>query len=297
MMFQGRKWVFRIPFIVFRYKLVNMRNVTVTKGPGECFGFVISSSLRADDTFKVSEIVPDSPAGRCIDLLRGDSVLAVDGTPITGLQHKAVVELIKKCDTSVTLGVGTPQLMDDTVEQEEETEELEIQLLRDDRGFGFSVRGGHVYNEKDTLFVLRIAKGGAADRDGRLRRGDEIYMINGECMAAVPHQDAVDKLKTGGDTLVMIVRRKKVLLPPLIQQGLAEKPEAPLQFPQRTDLSVTKSEEDSKRDSSSAPEPDQDQQKSQPIPPPSLQTTATAVHEYDVYNVEDTPVKDEEPEK
>ena len=61
-------------------------------------------------------------------------------------------------------------------------------------------------------------------------------------------------------------------------------------------FSVTKSEEDSKRDSSSAasaPEPDQDTQEPQPIP--SLATTA--LHEYDVYNVEDTPVKDGQPEQ
>ena len=66
------------PFLL-RYKLVNMRNVTVTKGPDECFGFVIHSSLRAEDTFKIGQVVADSPAGRCADLMKGDSVLTVNG--------------------------------------------------------------------------------------------------------------------------------------------------------------------------------------------------------------------------
>ena len=48
------------------------------------------------------------------------------GTAITGLQHRTVVELIKKCGTSVLLGVGTPQLVEGDEENElrNETEEV-----------------------------------------------------------------------------------------------------------------------------------------------------------------------------
>jgi len=38
---------------------------------------------------------------------------------------------------------------------------------------------------QDTLFVLRIGKGGVADRNGLLRRGDEIVEINGQNMKEV----------------------------------------------------------------------------------------------------------------
>ena len=58
-------------------------------------------------------------------------------------------------------------------------------MERDERGFGFSIRGGKAFQEEDTLFVLRIGKDGVADRDGRLRRGDEIVEINGQSMAEV----------------------------------------------------------------------------------------------------------------
>lgn len=220
-----------------RYKLTNTRNVTVTKEPDECFGFVINSSLKADDTFKIGKVVPDSPAGRCPDLFEGDSVLAVNGTAITGLQHRTVVELIKKCGTSVLLGVGTPQLVEGDEENElrNETEEIPITLERDERGFGFSIRGGKAFQEEDTLFVLRIGKDGVADRDGRLRRGDEIVEINGQSMAEVSHQEAVDKIKSGGSTLNIVVRRRKLEIPPIIQLGLEEKPEV-LQYPERTEI-------------------------------------------------------------
>ena len=62
----------------FRYRLVNIRNVSITKTSEECLGFVIHSSVR-DDTFRIGQIVENSPAGRCGDLYEGDIVLAVEG--------------------------------------------------------------------------------------------------------------------------------------------------------------------------------------------------------------------------
>ena len=43
-----------------------------------------------------------------------------------------------------------------------------MELNRGHRGFGFSIRGGQEFNNMP-LFVLRIAEGGAADVDRRLR--------------------------------------------------------------------------------------------------------------------------------
>ena len=44
---------------------------------------------------------------------------------------------------------------------------MEVELMRDSQGYGFSIRGGR---ELDLpIFVLRMADGGAAQRDGRLR--------------------------------------------------------------------------------------------------------------------------------
>jgi len=43
-----------------------------------------------------------------------------------------------------------------------------IELQRGARGFGFSIRGGREFNNMP-LFVLKIADGGSAHADGRLR--------------------------------------------------------------------------------------------------------------------------------
>lgn len=44
---------------------------------------------------------------------------------------------------------------------------MEVELGRDNQGYGFSIRGGRELNLP--IFVLRMAEGGAAQRDGRLR--------------------------------------------------------------------------------------------------------------------------------
>ena len=51
------------------------------------------------------------------------------------------------------------------VSDDEEIHNIEIR--RHGGGFGFSIRGGAEYNSP--LCVLRIADGGAAEKDGRLR--------------------------------------------------------------------------------------------------------------------------------
>ncbi len=47
-------------------------------------------------------------------------------------------------------------------------EMFSVELRRGARGFGFSIRGGVEFGDMP-LFVLRIADGGAASSDGRLR--------------------------------------------------------------------------------------------------------------------------------
>lgn len=45
---------------------------------------------------------------------------------------------------------------------------FQVNLFRSSRGFGFSIRGGHEFNQMP-LTVLRVAEGGPAHLDGRLK--------------------------------------------------------------------------------------------------------------------------------
>ena len=56
-------------------------------------------------------------------------------------------------------------MLTDYSDEDEEIHHIDIH--RDGHGFGFSIRGGAEYNAP--LCVLRMAEGGAAERDGRLR--------------------------------------------------------------------------------------------------------------------------------
>jgi len=51
-----------------------------------------------------------------------------------------------------------------------------IELQRGARGFGFSIRGGREFNNMP-LFILKIADGGSAHTDGRLRVRCNCFLI------------------------------------------------------------------------------------------------------------------------
>lgn len=49
----------------------------------------------------------------------------------------------------------------------QDVEYYSVDLERDNKGFGFSLRGGKEYNMD--LYVLRLAEDGAAVRNGKMR--------------------------------------------------------------------------------------------------------------------------------
>ena len=63
----------------------------------------------------------------------------------------------------------------------DEEEFHSIEINKSGGGFGFSIRGGAEYNSP--LCVLRIADGGAAEKDGRLRVSEGGREGGRECAA------------------------------------------------------------------------------------------------------------------
>jgi len=82
---------------------------------------------------------------------------------------------------------------------------MEVELDRGQQGYGFSIRGGRELNLP--IFVLRMADGGPAERDGRLRVGDEILEINGRSTENIPHADAIALIKSGGNRVHLLIHR------------------------------------------------------------------------------------------
>ncbi|XP_076845283.1 membrane-associated guanylate kinase, WW and PDZ domain-containing protein 1b isoform X11 [Brachyhypopomus gauderio] len=88
---------------------------------------------------------------------------------------------------------------------QQDAELYHVDLERDSKGFGFSLRGGHEYNMD--LYVLRLAEEGAAVRNGKMKVGDEILKINGESTKGMKHARAIELIKSGGRTVHLVLKR------------------------------------------------------------------------------------------
>jgi hypothetical protein len=85
-------------------------------------------------------------------------------------------------------------------------------------GFGFSIRGGREFNIP--IFVLKLADNGPSSLDGRLRVGDQILEINGFDAYNMSHNEAIDRIKSGGNIVSLLIRRTG-LPPPSITDIIA----------------------------------------------------------------------------
>lgn len=78
-----------------------------------------------------------------------------------------------------------------------------VELKKGSTGLGFNIIGGE---DGEGIFISFILAGGAADRSGMLRRGDQIIEVNGADMRLATHEDAALALKGAGNTVTMVVQ-------------------------------------------------------------------------------------------
>uniref|UniRef100_A0A8C8DEH2 Membrane-associated guanylate kinase, WW and PDZ domain-containing protein 1 n=1 Tax=Oncorhynchus tshawytscha TaxID=74940 RepID=A0A8C8DEH2_ONCTS len=204
---------------------------------------------------KIGRIIEGSPADRCGKLKVGDRILAVNGCSITNKSHSDIVNLIKEAGNTVTLRIipgddsSNASLLTNAekiatittthMPQQQAAPEpshvcvcvcvcffqdaafYSVDLERENKGFGFSLRGGHEYNMD--LYVLRLAEDGAAIRNGNMSVGDEILEINGESTKGMKHARAIELIKDGGRHAHLVLKRGDGSVPeyaPLLQKCL-----------------------------------------------------------------------------
>ena len=82
-------------------------------------------------------------------------------------------------------------------------------LIRDSNGLGFSIRGAKSGEDTSCFFISRIAEGGAADKDGKIKIGDKILKIGCHEVEGATHKDVVSWLMTS-DRFVRLVLEREV---------------------------------------------------------------------------------------
>ncbi|XP_077059338.1 membrane-associated guanylate kinase, WW and PDZ domain-containing protein 1b isoform X20 [Siphateles boraxobius] len=176
-------------------------DVEIQRGENEGFGFVIVSSVsrpEAGTTFESSNA----------SLLTNAEKIATITTTHTPQQQTAPEPRNNTKPKQESYEFKAPQAPPTTAPTQPSNQDAEfysVDLERDNKGFGFSLRGGREYNMD--LYVLRLAEDGAAVRNGKMRVGDEILEINGETTKGMKHARAIELIKSGGRKVHLVLRR------------------------------------------------------------------------------------------
>jgi C-terminal processing protease CtpA/Prc len=121
-----------------------------------------------------------------------------------------------------------------------QTVEVTIDVVKQPgRTLGFSIAGGRgstpAYEDVDeSIFVTKIASGGLAEQDGRLRLGDKLLKVNSVNMMNATHTEAVTVLKNVKEVCRMVVSREVLVVMPEEQLEKTEDSHTPTPTPEDT---------------------------------------------------------------
>uniref|UniRef100_A0A8D2GXC5 MAGI family member, X-linked n=1 Tax=Urocitellus parryii TaxID=9999 RepID=A0A8D2GXC5_UROPR len=128
------------------------------------------------------------------------------------LPHTTVVEHQPQHFRSETLGIPTAptrvtQDMAKCASKPLHSGRFSVELVRNRTGFGLTLSGGRDVVGDAPLAVRGLLKDGPAQRCGHLQAGDLILHINGESTQGFTHAQAVDRIRTGGSRLRLVLQR------------------------------------------------------------------------------------------
>ncbi|TKC39698.1 hypothetical protein EI555_019477, partial [Monodon monoceros] len=129
------------------------------------------------------------------------------------LPHATFVEHRPQHRRSETLGTRTapPQVTEGKARRASKLPQASgqfcVELVRSSVGFGFTLSGGRDADGDAPLAVRGLLKDGPAQRCGRLQPGDLVLHINGESTQGLTHAEVMDRIRTGGPRLCLVLSR------------------------------------------------------------------------------------------
>uniref|UniRef100_A0A9J8DI86 Membrane-associated guanylate kinase, WW and PDZ domain-containing protein 1 n=1 Tax=Cyprinus carpio carpio TaxID=630221 RepID=A0A9J8DI86_CYPCA len=184
--------------------------VTMVKG-ADGFGFTIADCNGGQRVKQILE------AQGCPGLCEGDLIVEINQQSALTLSHTQVVELLKECPVGAeaTLVVqrggtepGLPRAALPADPSVSEFQEVEVHLRRQKSGFGFRILGGEEPGQP--ILIGAIIEKSPADKDGRLRPGDELMSVDGIPVTGKPHRYVIDLMHGAARTgqVKLTVRRR-----------------------------------------------------------------------------------------
>ncbi|KAM9200769.1 protein scribble homolog isoform 15-T15 [Mergus octosetaceus] len=151
----------------------------------------------------ISKVIPRGLASRS-GLRVGDRILEVNRIDLRHATHQEAVNALLSNTQELTVLVRRdppPPGMQEICIEKAPGEKL-----------GISIRGGakgHAGNPFDPtdegIFISKVSSSGAAARDGRLKVGMRILEVNHQSLLGMTHTEAVQILRSVGDTLLVLV--------------------------------------------------------------------------------------------
>ncbi|XP_041051917.1 tyrosine-protein phosphatase non-receptor type 13 isoform X1 [Carcharodon carcharias] len=85
---------------------------------------------------------------------------------------------------------------------------FEVELSKIENSLGISVTGGiNTSVRHGGIYVKAIIPGGAAEADGRIRKGDRVLSVNGICLEGATHKQAVETLRSTGQVVNLLLEK------------------------------------------------------------------------------------------
>ncbi|XP_045075499.1 PDZ domain-containing protein 2-like, partial [Coregonus clupeaformis] len=104
----------------------------------------------------------------------------------------------------------TESLSSDTSSQPREGSRIwKMHMVKGQEGLGIQITGGRgSKRSQHGIIIAHVEEGGATQRDGRLKAGDELLMINGQSLVGLSHSEAVSILRSSAGLVQLVVTRR-----------------------------------------------------------------------------------------